>query len=190
MSSRAAILANLAELNLPNQPMPEILAPELEGDLAELLAASVEKVGGQLIPVTSTDAIQAYLDAKVENGEQVMSLVDGLNGNRPLDDSPHALRNVDHTLIRADFAVAENGAVFIEQGAMGHRAAPYITEHLAVVVKAGDIFATMHQAVPAIDMARGEHGVFIAGPSKTADIEQALVIGAHGASSMTVFLLG
>jgi L-lactate utilization protein LutC len=30
---------------------------------------------------------------------------------------------------------------------------------------------------------------FIAGPSKTADIEQSLVLGAHGPRSMTVFLL-
>jgi L-lactate dehydrogenase complex protein LldG len=32
-------------------------------------------------------------------------------------------------------------------------------------------------------------GCFIAGPSKTADIEQSLVIGAHGARSMVIFLL-
>ena len=33
-------------------------------------------------------------------------------------------------------------------------------------------------------------GLFISGPSKTADIELALVIGAHGARSTMVFLVG
>ena len=33
------------------------------------------------------------------------------------------------------------------------------------------------------------YGVFISGPSKTADIEQSLVIGAHGAGSLTIFIL-
>jgi len=33
-------------------------------------------------------------------------------------------------------------------------------------------------------------GIFIAGPSKTADIEQSLVIGAHGARSTTVYVVG
>jgi L-lactate dehydrogenase complex protein LldG len=31
--------------------------------------------------------------------------------------------------------------------------------------------------------------VFIAGPSKTADIEQSLIIGAYGARSLTIFIL-
>ena len=32
-------------------------------------------------------------------------------------------------------------------------------------------------------------GLFISGPSKTADIEQSLVIGAQAAMSLTVFLV-
>jgi L-lactate dehydrogenase complex protein LldG len=47
----------------------------------------------------------------------------------------------------------------------------------------------MHQAYQQIDVASSGFGSFIAGPSKTADIEQSLVIGAHGPRSMTLFML-
>lgn len=47
----------------------------------------------------------------------------------------------------------------------------------------------MHEAYKRIDTGEYGYGVFISGPSKTADIEQALVMGAHGARSVTVILV-
>jgi L-lactate dehydrogenase complex protein LldG len=47
----------------------------------------------------------------------------------------------------------------------------------------------MHQAYEQISSADYGFGVFLAGPSKTADIEQSLVLGAHGARGLVVFLV-
>ena len=47
----------------------------------------------------------------------------------------------------------------------------------------------MHEAYKKITMPICGYGVFLAGPSKTADIEQSLVVGAHGARSVRVFIL-
>ncbi len=47
----------------------------------------------------------------------------------------------------------------------------------------------MHQAYKLIAERKRNFGLFISGPSKTADIEQCLVIGAQGAMSLTVFLI-
>ncbi|MBY5992881.1 lactate utilization protein C [Ferrimonas balearica] len=189
MSSRNQILEALGQIELPNQPMPVIDVAANTEDLPGQYEASLAKVGGSLIRVSSLEEVQVYLNDRIAEGGQVLSLIDGLTGNRELNERAHDLKDVDHTLVNAEFAVAENGAVFIKDTATGHRVAPYITEHLAAVVKADAIYPTMHQAAPAIDLAPGSHGAFVAGPSKTADIEQSLVIGAHGACSMTVFLL-
>ncbi len=102
----------------------------------------------------------------------------------------HSLQDVDVAIIRAQFAVAENGAVWVTEEDLKIRVLPFICEHLVALVDKRNMVATMHDAYDKIGSADYGFGVFIAGPSKTADIEQSLVLGAHGPKSMTVFILG
>ena len=104
-------------------------------------------------------------------------------------DDPHSLENVELCILEAQFGVAENGALWLTEAQMGQRVAPFITQNLAVVVKKSDMVPTMHHAYDRIAQAEYPFGLFLAGPSKTADIEQSLVLGAHGSRSMTVFLM-
>ena len=66
---------------------------------------------------------------------------------------------------------------------------PFICQHLVAVIDAQNIVATMQVAYDRIAGTQYGFGTFIAGPSKTADIEQSLVLGAHGPKTMTVFIL-
>jgi L-lactate dehydrogenase complex protein LldG len=101
---------------------------------------------------------------------------------------PHDLEHVEIAVLRAEFGVAENGAVWISDDYLPHRALPFITQNLAFVIPRKDLVNNMHDAYMRLTETTG-WGCFIAGPSKTADIEQSLVIGAHGARSMVIFLL-
>jgi L-lactate dehydrogenase complex protein LldG len=102
---------------------------------------------------------------------------------------PHSLQNVELAILRGQFGVAENGAIWLGEADMGQRAVPYICQHLAVVLPAPALVPTMHAAYARMSAPEHGFGCFIAGPSKTADIEQSLVLGAHGPKTMTVFWL-
>jgi L-lactate dehydrogenase complex protein LldG len=101
----------------------------------------------------------------------------------------HDYESVDLYVIETTLAVAENGAVWITENDIGERVLPFIAQHLAVIVPRQCIVPTMHDAYNTIGNSDYGFAAFIAGPSKTADIEQSLVLGAHGPKSMTLFII-
>jgi L-lactate dehydrogenase complex protein LldG len=99
------------------------------------------------------------------------------------------MASVQLFVCEATLGVAENGAVWLPLSRLGSRAAFFLAEHTVVVLNRSTLVEDMHEAYARIDVAAEVFGAFVAGPSKTADIEQSLVIGAHGPKSLTILLL-
>ena len=99
------------------------------------------------------------------------------------------LEKIEHLVLQGNFGVAENGAIWLEDKDMPNRLLPFITQHLILQMDVKAIVPTMQDAYRQIDLSETGFGVFISGPSKTADIEQSLVYGAHGAKELTVLLV-
>ncbi len=97
------------------------------------------------------------------------------------------LNGTDVGIVRGELGVAENGCVWIPQ-TMKERAVCFISEYLVIVLSRRAIVSNMHQAYVRINMTDYGYGTFISGPSKTADIAQALVMGAQAARGVTVIL--
>ncbi len=196
MNARDAVLSALRRAAPPRVPLPDaapgIAYPDPERQFAEMVAA----VGGKFVRVPELAALNFEL-GKIEayaQARQVASLVPGA-GIPTVDLSavkdPHELHGLDFSILPGQFGVAENGAVWIPGSTLGpHRAVFVVCQHLALVVPAGQIVSNMQEAYARLVIERPGFGLFISGPSKTADIEQALVIGAHGARSCTVFVVG
>ena len=144
--------------------------------------------------VADTAALISELSALTEwrNAKKTVSLIEGIDGNTDLAqiDDPHETEDIDFAILPGQFAVAENGAVWISDDGVKQRAIYFIAQHLALVISANDIVPNMHAAYRRLSFDQPRFGAFISGPSKTADIEQSLVIGAHGPRSMTVFVVG
>jgi L-lactate dehydrogenase complex protein LldG len=192
---RLRVLDALRTASAPAAPAPDLsrVGVRWEDPVARL-AEAVTAVAGRLVRVPDRAALAAAVAglAGELGAERIGSAVDGVPGTVDLAavDDPHRLEGLGLAVLPGALAVAENGAVWVSGDTFRPRAAFVVTEHLALVVRAGDVVHDMHEAYRRISFPGAGFGTFIAGPSKTADIEQALVIGAHGARSCTLFLVG
>ena len=194
MSSRDSILSKIKN----NQPTEVNELPNLsflgldKVDVIETYKTVLKGIGGFCEEVSSIDEVKAYVAAHYPTDKRKVTTISELADIAETEwtnDDPHSLQNVELTIVNAHFGVAENSGLWVTDAILGQRVSPFITQYLAIIVNKKDILATMHQAYERIGNLDYGFGTFIAGPSKTADIEQSLVLGAHGARGLTVFLM-
>jgi len=191
--SRESIL-KAVKANKPEAlPLPDIDLSVFNEDidLIERFKENIEFVGGRLVELDGLDTLDEEIKALYPKASKIVSCMKGAKlGTVSIskDTGPHTLEDIDLTIIKGNFAVAENGAVWVSEEDMIVRALPFITNDLILVVPKNAVYLHMHQVFDAISERERTFGVFISGPSKTADIEQCLVVGAHGAVSLTIVL--
>ena len=155
--------------------------------------ATLQVIGGYIAEINAISEVDETLKKLFPQAKKIVSAVPGvasLSAQNWQQQDPHALEDVEVGVISSSLAVAENGAIWVtEKDVQQVRVLPFIVEHLVAIISEKDIVSNMQQAYERIDTAPG-FNVFIAGPSKTADIEQSLVLGAHGPKSMTVIVVG
>jgi L-lactate dehydrogenase complex protein LldG len=149
----------------------------------------VHAAGGQAFYKNGNQELQKDLASVKAQGKFIINLLE----ENPAQDwaalNALELETLDTCYLRADLAVAENGAMWISETHMANRLIPFICQHLVIVLNPAVIVNNMHEAYQQLNVSAEGFGVFIAGPSKTADIEQNLVIGAHGARSLRVYII-
>lgn len=187
-TAKSNILAAIRSSKPGPRPLPS-LPPDGARTRVQLETSLREVMAGSKTNFVEPDELPSF----VREGRHatIVSTVDAVTGN--LDphtvDDPLQLAGVDLAVLHARLGVAENGALWVSERETVHRVLPFITQHLVLMLPKDQIVGTMHEAYRRLDVAETGFGVFIAGPSKTADIEQSLVIGAHGPRSLTVCLV-
>ena len=185
-TTRDQLLAAVRASQPDALPLPTVPAFGGEATVARF-TTMLTNIGGRVVWLDETEPLAALVARLYPADYRVASALVpptvAVDGTTPTA----TLADVDLAVLRGTLGVAENGAVWLPESQMLHRALPIITQHLVLVLDQQTIVATMHQAYARLPDPGG-YGVFLAGPSKTADIEQSLVIGAHGARSLTVVL--
>lgn len=192
MTAREKILTAIRANKPAGQPLPlmEFAGCTSYGDKAMQFISVLTSIGG-FVEHTSISNVQELLNTDLQSGEFIVNACPEIGTITPALSAMDAvqLQTVKRAYIKGAIGVAENGAVWVTEEAMVNRLLPFICEELVLVVKVDSLVPNMHEAYESIRTNDNGFGVFIAGPSKTADIEQSLVIGAHGAKALQVFLV-
>ena len=196
MSSREEILAASRQNTRETYDKPDLsqLKPITYADpVAEFMQKTTTTAGARLIEMKDGDELfnivrEAYPEAKV-----IASNLPGVQAQlNPDTATVEELEKADVGVIRGEIGVAENACIWIPQ-TMKERAVCFASEQLVIVIRRDAIVNNMHEAYARIAASQEyfkeyKFGTFISGPSKTADIEGALVYGAQAARGVTVVL--
>lgn len=190
MSSKIDILNNVKRHISVQYDMPDIKIDAIQyPDVVAKFIESSKGAGGNAIELGDKN-INDLIKELYPAAKTIASNLKDINiATVNIDDveDPHTLNGTNLGIIQGEVGVAENGAVWIPQN-VKQRAVYFISDYLIIVLDKSKLVNNMHEAYDKIDFSNLPYGCFIAGPSKTADIEQALVVGAHGAMGVTVIL--
>lgn len=218
INSRQAILRRLREIT-PDAALPPLpthdeaaLFADYPGDsleaMTEAFCTRLTALSGEVHLVPDLEAARAVLVDLLGAipAERLLvqdaPLIDAVLGDEPAFDAANVadgfdLPNVamgnqfDVALTIADCLVARTGSVIVRNVSAGGRRLSVLPPTHIVVATVDQIVPSLGDGLALLRQTPGDwsYGVVISGPSRTADIEKILVLGAHGPKRLIVLLL-
>ena len=193
MSSRDTILAAVRA----NQPAPAPVIPDIPlferpaGLLVAEFREALLRMGGKFAETQEGEDLDRFIRSLFPQAQVICSAVPEVKGNRALSGivEPADLADVDVGVVRAAFAVAETGSIWLSETELQVNSLAFLAQHLLALLDPGDIVGNLHHAYGNARFKTARYAVLVTGPSATADIEGVLIHGAQGVRSLTVVLL-
>lgn len=175
------------QFDMPDLTIKAITYPDTVKQFIEMS----QTVGGKVKCIKKEDDINQIIRELYPEAKVFASNVPGIEANLNPDTVAEAkdLNGTDVGILQGELGVAENGCIWIPQ-TMKEKAICFISEELVILLDRKNIVNNMHEGYKRIRVPELGYGCWISGPSKTADIEQALVMGAQAARGVTVLLIG
>lgn len=191
MSSKEEILAKIRMHTQQRYAKPDWTINALTyEDKREQFCQMTRAVGGEAVFLDEGEDLNALIRQRYPGATRIASVLPEVTCatfNPDQAARPQDLDGTDVAVVQGEIGVAENATVWIPQ-TVKYKAIYFIAEALVILLDKERIVDTMHDAYKQLEQENYEFGTFISGPSKTADIEQALVMGAHGARDVLVIL--
>jgi L-lactate dehydrogenase complex protein LldG len=202
-SDRKAAVAD--RLKTHTQNLIPARARQPQATLAKILREYLEGQSATVVEVASASDLPAEIAGFLRNKNLPLTIRlgdDPLWQSLPWDREPalertsgKALGSDSAGLARALAGVAETGTLVFTSGKDNPTTINYVPETHMVVLRARDIVGAYEDMWDMVRANQGEGQMpravnFISGPSRTADIEQQLVMGAHGPRRLHVMIVG
>ena len=200
---RAALAAGPA----PAPPAPDWTAPVhpplASGDLAVLFAENFQRIGGEFFYCESHAQLghnlRAWLAQRLPSDQQFYVWEPAMQTVLAAAEVPFQATEADFReqaavgLTSCEALVARTGSIVVSPAtASGRRLSIYPDQHL-VLARPSQVVAEIGDALRTVQARYAEHLPSMlsltTGPSRTADIEKTLVLGAHGPRRLSLFLL-
>ena len=184
-----AIRSNLPKIAVEHPGIRAFQPPA--GALKTRFEQRLTEAGGVAHDVQSAAEAESKLKLLHPDAKVICSAVPEIAGTRRAEKvrDPHDLADVDVGVVRAQFGVAESGAVWLTQEELFVDALGFLSQNLVVLLDPKKIVPDMHAAYRRVRLNETAFGCFMMGPSATADVEATLVHGAQGARSLNLFFL-
>lgn len=193
MSSRDTILAAVRA----NQPAPAPVIPDIPlferpaGLLVAEFREALLRMGGKFAETQEGEDLDRFIRSLFPQAQVICSAVPEVKGNRALSGivEPADLADVDVGIVRAAFAVAETGSIWLSETELQVNSLAFLAQHLVALLDPRNVVGNLHHAYGDARFKMARYAVLVTGPSATADIEGVLIHGAQGVRSLTVVLL-
>ena len=172
-----------------DMPDMNIAGIKYDDTLAQFISMT-EASGGKVVNAKKDDDLNVIIRKVYPDAKVIASNVPGIDASLNPDTVAEAqdLNGTDVGVVTGEIGVAENACVWVPQ-TMKEKSICFISENLVILLHKNSIVDNMHEAYKSIHMTDYGFGSCISGPSKTADIEQSLVMGAQAARSVTIILI-
>lgn len=176
--------------------------PRVDEDLAGALVRRMESVQMSVVRLQRTEdvpgAVAFWLESEALGGDVTVAPAlgaldwpDGADGQGRTWRRGAASGTEATSVTPCLAAVAETGSVVLASGPGTPATLNFLPENHVVVVRADDVVAHVEDAFERLRALEGLPRAlnFVTGPSRTADIEQTIEIGAHGPRRMHVLIV-
>jgi len=164
-----------------------------EGSLTDIFKAELELVDGEVFIVDSKENLDIEINNYLKNNNlnKIYSNYSDININDDFQEIKEFSTEIEVAITTCEYLSARTGSVVLSSQNDGRRINIFAPTHI-VVANENQILPDVDDCINALSEKYDKLPStisFATGPSRTADIEKTLILGAHGPKKLIVFII-